>query len=345
MHALLVTGDDRVIQEFQKIAAVTQTQLVITDSPSDSQIALAYRVFVAQDLETLRITHDEIVFVVVGATDSTTWQSALQLNANQVATIPDSRDWLIANLTAPNTNQGLGVAVIPAVGGAGASILASGLSFHARQLFRDVALVDADFDSAGLDLIYGLESQGGMRWHDFATLTGAIGSKDIFRSLPNRDGVGLITHGTLHCPPEALPFGKILEQLRGGCELVVTDLPRFARQRHVIEVLENCDVVLVTTPATVRGVATTKQLLSELNGRVSTVELVVRKIPGSNLDPLNIAEMLETPLAATISTDTRIVEQVEQGFGMTGIHLGGFTRSMNALAHRMANIREQANAA
>jgi hypothetical protein len=55
--------------------------------------------------------------------------------------------------------------------------------------------------------------------------------------------------------------------------------------------------------------------------------------------------MLETPLAATISTDTRIVEQVEQGFGMTGIHLGGFTRSMNALAHRMANIREQANAA
>jgi hypothetical protein len=30
---------------------------------------------------------------------------------------------------------------------------------------------------------------------------------------------------------------------------------------------------------------------------------------------------------------------------MAGIHLGGFTRSMNALAHRMANIHENANAA
>lgn len=345
MHALLVTNDERVIQEFKKIVAVTQTQLVITDLPSDSQIALAYRVFVAQDMETIRITHNDIVFVVVGATDSKTWQSALQLNANQVATIPDSRDWLIANLTTPSSIKGLCVGVIPAVGGAGASILASGLSFHARQLFSEVVLVDFDFDSAGLDLIYGLEGQPGMRWHDFEALTGAISSKDIFRSLPNRDGVGLLTHGTVQRPPESLPVRQILEQLHRGCELVVADLPRFRRQSHLVDVLENCDIALVVTPATVRGITTTKQLLSELNDQVSTIELVVRKVPGSNLDPLNIAEMLETPLAATLNTDTRIVEQVEQGFGMAGIHLGGFTRSMNSLAHRMANILEYSNAA
>jgi hypothetical protein len=55
--------------------------------------------------------------------------------------------------------------------------------------------------------------------------------------------------------------------------------------------------------------------------------------------------MLDTPLAATISSDIRIVEQVEQGFGITNIHLGSFTRSLNALAHRIANVRENLNAA
>jgi hypothetical protein len=53
-----------------------------------------------------------------------------------------------------------------------------------------------------------------------------------------------------------------------------------------------------------------------------------------------IAELLNTPLAAVINTDVRIVEQIEQGFGVSGINLGGFTRNLNALAHRISYLRE-----
>ena len=44
MHALLVTRDDRVITEFQKIAAVTQTPLVIESEPNAADLSNAYRV-------------------------------------------------------------------------------------------------------------------------------------------------------------------------------------------------------------------------------------------------------------------------------------------------------------
>ena len=345
MHALLITRDDRVIQEFVKIAAVTQTKLIVSESPSGSEITQSYRVFVASDLAGAVIDHDEIVFVVVGATDSSTWQSAMQLNAKHVVTIPDSRDWLIANLTPPITNLGSCISVVPAVGGAGASLLAAGFSHHARQIFNEVALVDTDFDSAGLDIMLGMESQTGMRWQDFTNLTGAISGNDIFRSLPTRDGVGLLTHGLVKCRPESLPISEILKQLQTSCGLVVVDLPRFTGKKYQIEVLNQSDLTLVTTPTTVRGCASAKHLLTRLRDQTELIELVVRKIPGSNLDPLHIAEMLDTPLAATISSDTRIVEQVEQGFGIVNIHLGSFTRSLNALAHRIANVRENLNAA
>jgi hypothetical protein len=66
----------------------------------------------------------------------------------------------------------------------------------------------------------------------------------------------------------------------------------------------------------------------------------VRNVPGSNLDPIQIAELLNTPLAATVSTDSRIVEQIEQGFGVSGINLGGFTRNLNSLAQRISYLRE-----
>ena len=49
MHALLVTRDDRVITEFQKIAAVTQTPLVIESEPNADDLSNAYRVFVASE--------------------------------------------------------------------------------------------------------------------------------------------------------------------------------------------------------------------------------------------------------------------------------------------------------
>jgi len=340
MHALLVTKDDRVISEFKTIAAVTQTHLVIASEPTKSEIDQAYRVFVSQELSEVELLHNDVVLVVAGATNTHTWTSALRLSAIHVATIPDSREWLIENLSEPANAKGLSVALVPASGGAGASIAACGLAFHARQFFQDVALVDLDQNSASLDISFGLENNPGMRWHDFSELSGSINGNDVYRSLPSRDAVGLLTHGQLTFAETLIPQRSILEKLKEACELVVIDLPKASDKNFSIDAVADCDLVLMVTTATVRGCASAKQSIAGLAGHAKNIELVVRNVPGSNLDPMHIAELLNTPLAAVINSDPRIVEQIEQGFGVSGIHLGGFTRNLNSLAQRISNLRE-----
>jgi secretion/DNA translocation related CpaE-like protein len=340
MHALLITSDDRVVSEFKKIAAVTQTHLVIASEPTKSEIDLAYRVFVSQEVSEIEIIHSEIILVVVSATNTQTWTSALRLSAKHVATIPDSRDWLIEHLTEPVKTKGISVGLVPASGGAGASILACGLAFHSRQIFQDVVLVDLDKSSASLDIAFGLENQTGMRWHDFSELSGAIGGRDIYQSLPSRDGVGLLTHGKLSLVETSIPRNLIMDKLKEACDLVVFDLPKASDREFSLDVIADCDLVLVVTAATVRGCASAKRILADLAGYAKNIELAVRNVPGSNLDPIQIAELLNTPLASTVSTDSRIVEQIEQGFGVSGINLGGFTRNLNSLAQRISYLRE-----
>jgi secretion/DNA translocation related CpaE-like protein len=340
MHALLITEDERIISEFRTIAAVTQTPLVITCDPSKPDVEHAYRVFVDQALSSIELLHSNVILVSVGGTNTQTWSSALRLSAKYVATIPDSREWLIENLSEPSATKGLSVAIVPASGGAGASVLSCGLAFHARQLFQDVALVDLDENSASLDITFGLENQPGMRWQDFQSLTGAISGNDIYRSLPSRDSVGLLTHGSLSTAQFPSSSGSILEKLNEVCELVIVDFPRPSDRNFQFEALTEFDLVLVVTTATVRGCANAKRSIATLAAHAKNIELVVRSIPGSNLEPLQIAELLSTPLAAVVNTDARITEQIEQGFGVSGINLGGFTRNLNSLAQRISYLRE-----
>jgi CO dehydrogenase nickel-insertion accessory protein CooC1 len=131
-----------------------------------------------------------------------------------------------------------------------------------------------------------------------------------------------------------------LDKLKEACELVIIDFPKASDKHFSLEAISECDLVLVVTTATVRGCASAKRSIAGLAGYARNIELVVRNVPGSNLDPMRIAELLNTPLAANVNTDVRIVEQIEQGFGVSGINLGGFTRNLNALAQRVSYLKE-----
>jgi MinD-like ATPase involved in chromosome partitioning or flagellar assembly len=214
------------------------------------------------------------------------------------------------------------------------------LAFYGRQVFQNVALVDLDQSSASLDITFGLENQAGMRWQDFSELSGPISGVDIYRSLPSRENVGLLTHGELTSAESLIPKNLILDKLKEACELVVIDFPKASDKHFSLDAISECDLALVATTATVRGCASAKRSIAGLAGYARNIELVVRNMPGSNLEPMQIAELLNTPLAATVNTDVRIVEQIEQGFGVSGINLGGFSRSLNALAQRVSYLKE-----
>ena len=86
---------------------------------------------------------------------------------------------------------------------------------------------------------------------------------------------------------------SIIEQLRNASELVIIDLPRFTNQESMIEILQLCDIVYVATPSTVRGSASTKKAIANIQKHIQDVELVIRNMPGTNLDALKIAQSLE----------------------------------------------------
>jgi secretion/DNA translocation related CpaE-like protein len=335
MHALLLTGNDRLKSEFKKFVAVTQSELVIGEMASREQIKNAYRVFIDQESGISKIDHDDVVLVASGALGPDTWELALQLKANFVAEMANDREWLIDHLAAPATKSGICVAVIPGCGGAGATTIASALAFHAKALVESVALIDCDQTSAGIDIVTGSEQIAGMRWRDFISLTNSINATDIARGLPSKDGVKILSTSSEPATISETEVGTIVNQLLTVNDLVILDLERHEGIVRDSKLLELADVILVVVPSTVRGCASADRVIENITENHNQVEVVVRSIPGTSLSPIEIAHLLNTPLAGSVNSDSRIAEQIEQGFGIGAIQLGSFTRSINALANRL----------
>ena len=340
MHALLVSTNDRIIAEFEKIVAVTQSQLEVTTTPTRDQIKNAYRVFIDPDVDEAIVNHPAIALVTTGLVGTDTWKQAMELRATYVATIPESRDWLLENLTAPATRKAMCVAIIPGAGGAGASTVASALAFHATSIFENICLIDCDQTNAGIDIVLGIEGQQGMRWPNFKSLGSAISATDILRGLPVCNNVSVLSTSSEEILLDLPEVVEIVKQLSTTTDLVILDLSRTEGLSKDSELLALADLVWVVVPATVRGCASADRLVANATDNNENVELVVRSIPGAALTPLEVAQILNIPLAGSFSTDTRIVEQIEQGFGISSIHVGGFTRSMNLLANRLSNSND-----
>ena len=95
------------------------------------------------------------------------------------------------------------------------------------------------------------------------------------------------------------------------------------------------DLVVSVVPNTVRAAAVAKRVSGELSARRHG--LVVRTIAGAAIEPMEIAELLDIPLWGVVPSDSRVVEQVEQGLGPAAINLGGFTRAVTAIVDRLVD--------
>lgn len=331
-HALVVTQNQRIISEFEKFASVTESDLVVSENPREDEIRNAYRVFVDQEMHGVIVSHPETVLIVDGELGAATWQLAMQLGAIYVAQLGQSREWLIEHLVAPTEKAGPIVACVPAVGGAGASYLAVALAAYSSRNGSAVTLIDADNFSIGIDVVCGAEETQGSRWADLSHLTGSASGLDVRGTLPMMDSFAILSadsRGAISSLPGAL---AIVEQLGQSSDVTVIDCGRIDAP-ETQEILGIADYVFLVVPSTVRGCAAANQALSHVHAEKLTV--VLRQIPGSGLNALTISDTLGVPIFTQIPTDQRIIEQVEQGFGLGNVNLGGFSRSIQQLTSRM----------
>lgn len=226
------------------------------------------------------------------------------------------------------------IGVVGARGGAGASTLAAAL---ARRLARDAptCLVDLEHAGGGLDVLVGLEGSAGLRWPDLVDARGAVPGDELTALLP-RWGACAVLSGdrTRPGPPPADAVADVLAALAQHHEHVVLDLDR-------VGVLERgpgpaaCRTVLVVVPRDLRGVAGALALRTAVLGLVPDVRLVVRGPAPGGLGVLELAHVVDLPVAASMAADRRLAAALERGGGPSA-RRGPLARAAASLARELA---------
>jgi MinD-like ATPase involved in chromosome partitioning or flagellar assembly len=199
-----------------------------------------------------------------------------------------------------------------------------------------VALVDLDGAGAGLDVHLGIEDAGGLRWADLSDARGEVPGVELAALLPTWSGV-VVLSGDRWRPGPAPPdvVADVLDALVGCHHVVVVDLGR----REVLEGgpgPRRCDTVLVVSGRDVVSVAGVVALRDPLRDVVADVRLVVGGPAPGGLGPLEVAHVVDLPVAATLPVDRRLPGLVERGVGPVVRGRGALARRLAALARDVA---------
>jgi len=205
------------------------------------------------------------------------------------------------------------VGVMGARGGVGASCLAASLAAESART-RPTALVDLDLGGGGLDVLLGIENDGGLRWPDLGAARGQVAADDVVPLLPTWERASVLSADHRRPgPPSPEVVVDVLGGLRGDAAPVVLDLPRVAAARDV-RLLGLCDVIVLLGPCDVPGVAGAHAILGGPLLEAAVVWLVAASSIG-RLAPVEVADALDRPLSAVLRVDRTAADAVERGLG------------------------------
>ena len=186
------------------------------------------------------------------------------------------------------------IGVLSGCGGAGASTFAAILAGCAGQ---PAFLLDCDPLGGGIDVLLGCEREPGPRWGQVRVRGGPLDPQLLLSGLPRWYQVRfLATDGQQPLTESAV---SAVVEAAASVAPTVLDLPR-AGSAVRAAALQRCDLVVLVTPAEVRGLTATAMIAPGLDERRTA--LVVRGSPrGVSADQL--AEMLGLPVLAELPYD------------------------------------------
>jgi len=244
--------------------------------------------------------------------------------------------------------SGTVVGVVGARGGVGATTLAAALAQHLARdhggplapladergpgdLQRGAVLVDLDRLGAGLDVHLGIEDLDGVRWPDLSGARGEVPGDELTSLLPTWSGVPVLSGDRWRpgpSPPDVV--GDVLDALAGCHRTVLLDLGR-------AEVLDRgpgvrrCSCVLVVTPRDLRSVAGVVAVRDTLRSAVADVRLVLCGPGPGGLGALEVAHVVDLPVAGVLPRDRHLAARLERGLGPGIPRRGRFARAVRRL--------------
>jgi secretion/DNA translocation related CpaE-like protein len=318
---LVVTGDPDLLDDLLRLAAAGGTEVdVAPDLPAARpHYPLAPIVVIGVDqigacLRSRLPRRSHVVFAGRGELPDPVWDAARTLGIEHVVTLPDAEPWVVDRFAErPGQPVGRVLAVIGGRGGAGASILAGGLSVTAAAAGHRTLLIDADPLGGGLDLVLGWDEVPGLGWSSLAGVGGRVDPRALITALPNRGDLVLLSFERDQSP--AVPceaMAATIDAARRGRDVVIADLPRHLDDASVIA-LEEADRAVLIVPAEVRASAAAKRVVRMIHHHRSELSLVVRGPAPGRLEARDIAEALGLPLAGSLRPDLPMCKAMEHG--------------------------------
>jgi secretion/DNA translocation related CpaE-like protein len=349
---LVATADEVLLDDLLRLCAASSVTPELAHDVSSARRSwrAASLVLVGSDLaESLsRVDlprRDGVLLVTEMRSDPRTWETAVAVRAEDVVVLPDGESRLaerIADTLDETGRRAVTVAVIGACGGAGSSYLAGALALVAGRAHLRTLLIDGDPLGGGIDLVVGGEAVQGVRWPDLAGTAGRVNAAALRGALPAVDGVAVLSWDRgdqLHIAAESMR--TVLAAGRRGCDLVVVDLPRRMDDASA-EALASASVVLMVVPGHVRAVAAAGRVRSQVATIVRDVWLVVRGPMSSGLTTGAIGANLDLPVAGFFTTDERVADDVESGFGPARRHRSSLRRVCTELVRALTDERSVA---
>ena len=269
---LALTADPTLGDELARLAAAAGALLQVQASPPELHEWLGCRLLVVGGDLARQVglaghpRRPGVLLVTDDPDDADVWQHAVGLGAEQVAVLPDSRDWLVERLAAAVEPAGSAyvVGVVGGCGGAGASVLAAALAVTAASEGRQVLLADLDPLGGGADLTLGVDDVPGLRWPDLAAARGRLPAGSVRDALPRLDGLAVLAWGRgdpIDLPARAVD--AVLAAAARAHDLVVLDLPRIGDASSAAA-LRRADELLVVVPARLRAAASSRSTSATL---------------------------------------------------------------------------------
>jgi secretion/DNA translocation related CpaE-like protein len=328
---LVVTADPDLLDDLLRLAAAGGTEVDVAADPAGARARFlaAPVVFLGADQaeSCLRFRlprRPRLIIVGRPPGADAAWDVAQLLGAEHVAVLPAAEPWLVdrfAERLDPAT-AGRVLAVIGGRGGAGASILASGLAVTAATGGFRTLLVDADPLGGGLDLVLGWEQVDGLRWPALLGAGGRVDPPALLQALPHRGDLVLLSFarfagdstspGDLLLPVPGEAMAATLDAARRGRDIIVVDLPRQLDDAAMLA-LQAADRTLLIVPAELRATAAAARIAAAVGQHCEDLALVVRGPAPGRLKPREIARSLGLPLAGTLRPETALCQALERG--------------------------------
>ena len=337
MTTVLLSKDEILIAEFEALAALANVEVVVTSTLNTEVLESCSRLFIDHNVSITEIEpfknhilgpqHIETALILTGSPSPHTWRIAAQIDAKHLVLLPESKTWLIEFLKVNQVSPAQTAAFIGAAGGVGTSTLTLTVAKHFATLGKRVVVVDLDFTSVGMQIAAGADKYPGLTWSNLLREANDADPVALFDALPQIHGVRILGNESLSESVSPQLIRETLVKLRNSSDVLVIDAGRWSYCERLLEDFSGANFLVV--PNTVRGCAVGREIYTDTHAK--DLQLIVREVPGSALNPLAIAQSLNKPLAKVIPNDHRICELSEQGQMLAGGNLSKFNRAISQL--------------